>query len=102
MLIYVDIDDTICYYELEDKDKLDYSKAKPFLNRIVQINNLFEQGNEIVYWTSRGTKTGKQWFKVTFEQLNSWGCKFHELKMGKPSYDLFIDDKAFNSDTYFE
>ena len=39
MLIYVDIDDTICYYELEDKDKLDYSKAKPYLNRIARINS---------------------------------------------------------------
>ena len=27
------------------------------------------------------------------EQLNKWGAKFHELKMGKPAYDLFIDDK---------
>ena len=102
MLIYVDIDDTICYYELEDKDKLDYSKAKPYLNRIARINYLFEQGNEIVYWTARGTKTGKQWFKLTLEQLNNWGCKYHELRLGKPNYDIFIDDKAFNSDTYFE
>ena len=30
-----------------------------------------------------------------------WGCKFHELKMGKPNYDLFIDDKNINCDTYF-
>ena len=102
MLIYVDIDDTICYYELEDKDKLDYSKAKPYLNRITRINYLFEQGNEIVYWTARGTKTGKQWFKETLEQLNNWGCKYHELRLGKPNYDIFIDDKAFNSYTYFE
>ena len=102
MLIYVDIDDTICYYEYNHKAKLDYTKAKPYEKRIKRINELYEQGNEIVYWTARGTKTGKQWFQTTLEQLNKWGCKFHELRMGKPSYDMFIDDKVFNSETYFE
>ena len=43
----------------------------------------------------------KLWFNVTYEQLKSWGCKFHELKMGKPAYDLFIDDKGINSDEFF-
>ena len=31
---------------------------------------------------------------VTFKQLKKWGVKFHVLKMGKPSFDLIIDDKA--------
>ena len=30
------------------------------------------------------------------------GCKFHELRMGKPYYDLFIDDKNINSEEYFK
>lgn len=35
MKIYVDIDDTICYYEdIKIKQKMDYSKAKPHLERI--------------------------------------------------------------------
>ena len=102
MLIYVDIDDTICYYEKNDKVNLDYTKAKPYFKRIATVNKLFEQGHEIVYWTARGTKTGKQWFHTTLEQLKIWECKFHELRMGKPAYDIFIDDKAFNSENYFE
>ena len=28
-------------------------------------------------------------------QLKKWKVKFHKLIMGKPSYDLFIDDKAY-------
>ena len=32
-------------------------------------------------------------YKKTFNQLNKWKLKFHKLIMGKPSYDLFIDDK---------
>ena len=100
MIIFVDIDETICYRtELSD---LDYSKSFPFPERIEKINSLYEEGNTVVYWTARGTMTGKNWFKVTESQLNKWGCKYHELRMGKPYYDLFIDDRNINSDTFFE
>ena len=103
MKIFVDIDDTICYYEnIDKKKKMDYSVAKPCSERINKINKLFDDGHKIVYWTARGTVTQKLWFNITYEQLKSWGCKFHELRMGKPSYDLFIDDKNINSEEYFK
>ena len=100
MIIYVDIDDTICYYE--NDNKLNYDKAIPYNNRIEKINKLYEEGNTIIYWTARGSKTGINWFNITLKQLNLWKCKFHELRMGKPYYDLFIDDKNINSVTFFE
>ena len=106
--IFVDIDDTICCYK-DDNGKIidregptDYSKAVPYLDRIEKINNLYDQGNIIVYWTSRGSRTGKNWFNLTLNQLNTWGAKFTELKMGKPHFDLFIDDKNINSEEYFK
>lgn len=99
MIIYVDIDNTICYPKT--RDNLNYRESKPDNERIYKINQLYDQGNTIIYWTARGTKTGDNWFQLTLEQLNSWNCKFHELRMGKPHYDLFIDDKNINSDTYF-
>ena len=34
--------------------------------------------------------------KKHFAQLITWGLKFHELIMGKPSYDIIIDDKSFD------
>jgi len=34
------------------------------------------------------------WSELTREQLNEWGCKYHELNMQKPSYDVWVDDKA--------
>jgi hypothetical protein len=40
------------------------------------------------------TLAKKQGYKTTFKQLKKWGLKFHELKMGKTSYDLIIDDKS--------
>lgn len=101
MKIFVDIDDTICYYEGDDKKNLDYNKAKPYESRIQKVNKLFDEGHVIIYWTARGTKTGIRWFHVTQKQLNDWGAKYHELRMGKPNYDLFIDDKNINSENYF-
>jgi hypothetical protein len=98
MIIYVDIDETICYYENERL----YHLAKPNKERITKINNLFEQGHTIIYWTARGTLTNINHFSLTYEQLNNWGCKFSELRMGKPAYDLFIDDKNINSEDYFK
>ncbi len=102
MIIYVDIDDTICYYEKNENTLLkDYSKALPYIERINKINKLYDEGNQIIYWTARGTITQISWFKITYEQLQKWGCKFHELRMNKPAYDLFIDDKNINSDNFF-
>ena len=102
MKVYVDIDDTICYYEDKSTGAKDYTLAQPYLERINKINKLYDEGHEIIYWTARGTVTQKLWFSVTLHQLQKWGCKFNELKMGKPAYDLFIDDKNINSERYFK
>ena len=88
MIIYVDIDGTICNQEI------DYTLAKPLCSNIEKINNLYDSGHVIIYYTSRGSTTGINWFSKTFNQLLRWGCKFHDLKTGKPNYDLWIDDKS--------
>ena len=102
MKIFIDIDNTICFYNEKDKNNMDYSKAIPYKNRIEKINKLYDEGNNIIYWTARGTVTQILWFEITYKQLKNWGCKFHELRMGKPAYDLFIDDKNINSNNYFK
>ena len=40
MKIFVDIDDTICFYKKEEGTKMDYSKAIPYLEKINKINKL--------------------------------------------------------------
>ena len=91
MKIFVDIDETICFYEGER----DYPKAKPNLVNIKKINTLYNEGNEITYWTARGSVTGINWYLVTKNQLDKWGCKYHHLSVGeKPHYDLLICDKT--------
>ncbi len=91
MRIYVDIDETICFYEGERN----YPEALPIRSNIDKINKLYEEGHEITYYTARGTVTRIDWRDVTKKQLNKWGCKYHKLNIGnKPDYDLLICDKT--------
>ena len=97
MNIYVDIDNTITF-----TTGMDYKGAKPRMDRIAKINKLYDEGNTITYWTGRGTITKIDWRELTLCQLNKWGAKHHKLILGKEPYDMFIDDKSFHSNTYFE
>ena len=36
-------------------------------------------------------------FKLTKTQLKKWKVKYHKLILGKPSYDLIVDDKGIFS-----
>ena len=95
MIIYVDIDETICVSP-EDRN---YSMAIPITENIKKINKLYDEKNTIVYWTARGTVSGIDWSGVTKDQFIEWGVKYHDIKFGKPNYDLFIDDKSKNGRT---
>ena len=91
-----DLDGTLC-----SKGSNDYSQAEPFQTRIDKVNKLYDEGHHIIIYTARGTSSGIDWTEKTKQQLQDWGVKYHELLFGKPSYDFFVDDKAFNSETYF-
>ena len=91
MKIFVDIDETICFYS----DVREYPFAEPNLENIKKINKLYDDGNEITYWSARGSATGLDWTELTKSQLDKWGCKYHHFSVGeKPSYDLLICDKT--------
>jgi dTDP-glucose 4,6-dehydratase len=92
MIIYIDIDETICH-----SPNKDYENATPIQENIDKANKLYDEGNTIVYWTARGSASGIDWTELTTNQLDKWNVKRHGLKLGKPSYDLFIDDKAINT-----
>jgi len=98
MIYIVDIDETICFYDGERN----YPDAKPIKKNIEKINKLYDDGHEIIYWTGRGTITDIDWRDVTENQLSAWGAKYHQLKLKKPNYDVFICDKAINTDRFFE
>jgi hypothetical protein len=40
-------------------------------------------------------------FDITYNQLKKWNVKYHSLIMGKPSGDIYIDDKGVNDENFF-
>lgn len=92
-----DIDGVIC----KTKGR-DYSNAKPISKSILKINELYEKGHYIKIFTARymGRNNDniklakKQGYKKTYTQLKRWKLKFHKLIIGKPSFDIFVDDKS--------
>jgi len=93
MIYYIDIDETIAQTPVDR----DYTKSTPIEKNITKANKLYDEGNKIVYWTARGTASGIDWKTTTEKQFMEWGVKFHELKFGKPVYDLLICDKVLNT-----
>jgi hypothetical protein len=98
MKYIVDIDGTICTHDSPDTP---YEEAAPIKERIHFFNQLFDAGHEVIYWTARGGNSGVDHSQLTKKQLNDWGVKRTQLKMGKPPYDYWIDDKAFNVQDFF-
>ena len=93
MRIFVDIDETICFYD--GVERLGYKNAIPNQGNISKINKLYDKGYHIKYWTARGAVSKIDYFELTKTQLKEWGCKHHELSVGeKPDYDLLICDKT--------
>ena len=96
MKYMVDIDGTICHTENRD-----YENSQPIQDRINKMNWLYDEGHEVHYWTARGTTSGKNWLELTTKQLNDWGVKYHSVNVGKPDYDMWIDDKARDAEVFF-
>ena len=92
-----DLDGVIC-----NTHKNQYSSSKPIKKNIKKINYLYHKGYKIIIFTARYmgrfkenvNKANIKGFTKTNNQLKDWGVKFHQLRLGKPSYDLIIDDKG--------
>jgi histidinol phosphatase-like enzyme len=96
MVYIIDIDNTIT-----ETNGDDYENAKPIKERIDKINELYDKGNTIIYWTARGSESGISWDKLTRKQLNDWGAKYKSLGF-KQYADFIIDDKVVNSKDFFK
>jgi quercetin dioxygenase-like cupin family protein len=93
---FVDLDNTLCRsYNSE------YAKSTPIQERIDCVNSLKLQGNHITIWTARGATSGIDHRELTLKQLAEWRIDYDELLMGKPDYDVYLDDKSFNIDFFF-
>ena len=102
MKYIIDIDGTICKEVILENGKKDYENHVPIIERIAAVNALYDSGNTIKYMTARGITSKIDYYELTLKQLEKWGAKYHELSVGKKEhYDIWIDDKAVNSESYF-
>jgi len=92
MIYCIDIDDTLSH-NIED----DYAHSIPCRQAIDKVNKLYDEGHVIKLFTGRGSFDDTDWRPFLEKQLKQWSVKYHELIMGKPHADIFIDDKAVNT-----
>ena len=96
-ILCFDLDGIIC-----NTYKNNYKLSKPIKKNIKKINSLYDQGYKIIVFTARYMGRSneninlahRKGFTKTNNQLKRWGLKFHQLRFGKPSYNLIIDDKG--------
>ena len=93
---FVDLDNTLCRTENGK-----YATSMPIQERIDFVNELKTAGNHITIWTARGSKSKIDHRDLTIQQLGEWGIQYDELLLGKPDYDVYLDDKSFNIDAVF-
>lgn len=88
MQIIIDLDGTIC---TEEKT---YSRAlaKPIDGAVNHINKLYDAGNIIIIYSARTWME----YEMTTDWLNKNNVKYHQLVLGKPIGDVWIDDRAIN------
>lgn len=105
MTYVFDLDNTLCL-----TNGSDYENSKPLIDRIRFVNSLYEQNKQIIIYTARGMGSSNnnqfyainKYFTLTQQQLKDWGVNYHQLILGKPSGDLYIDDKGINDYEFFK
>jgi len=100
-----DLDNTLCKTE-----ESNYFNSTPRLDRIKIVNKLYNEGNIITIYTARGMGSTnnnqimaiQKYYSLTQSQLKNWGIQYHDLVLGKPSGDYYIDDKGIKDDDFFK
>ena len=92
-----DLDGTLC-----TNTNGAYTEAVPIPERISMVNNLYNNGSEIVIFTARGSTTGMDWTELTRHQLEIWKVQYHRLLLGKPFADIYVDDKGMSDSDFFK
>ena len=88
MQIIIDLDGTIC----TEEKTYSRSLAKPKEGAIETINKLYDAGNIIIIYSARTWME----YEMTINWLNINEIKYHQLILGKPIGDVWIDDRAIN------
>lgn len=101
-----DIDDTICH----TTPTVGYDKSIPNLEMIAKINEYYEQGFTICFYTSRNMRTyngnigeiNRNTLPVILEWLERNKVLYHEIIVGKPWCEngFYVDDKNIRPDEF--
>ena len=85
-VVFIDIDGTIC----TEEKTFERSLAQPLKGALEAVNKFYNEGHTVVFYTARGWEQ----YRMTKAWLDEYGFKYHQLQMGKPIADIFIDDRA--------
>ncbi len=105
-----DIDGTLCHSPKSPETGLpDYNLSTPIVKRIQKVNSLYEDGHTIILFTARGMGRHnnnpilaiQEFYEITANQMKKWGVKYHNLVLGKPNGDFYIDDKGVKDEDFF-
>ena len=88
MQIIIDLDGTIC----TEEKTYSRSLAKPMDKAKETIEKLYNEGHIIIIYTSRSWME----YEMTVDWLGKNNIKYHQLIMGKPIGDYWIDDRALS------
>jgi capsule biosynthesis phosphatase len=105
MRICFDLDETLC-----TKESLGYESCKPLPEASFLLKSLRSQGHKIIIYTARGMESFKGSVGaamssiglLTLNQLKEWDFEYDEIYFGKPSADLYVDDKGQSALEFWE
>lgn len=94
MQIIIDLDGTIC----SEEKTYSRSLALPKEGAKEAVNKLFDAGNTIIIYSARTWME----YEMTKHWLDHNGIKHHQLILGKPIGDVWIDDRALRFENWKE
>ena len=99
MKYYFGIDNVICTTENDN-----YNEAIPLKERIEKINNLFDEGDEIYYISSRESEgeNGVKNTLLTHTQFEEWKCKYTKIYLTNSIEGTYVDNRNMTPDTFFK
>lgn len=86
MRLIIDLDGTLC----SEEKTYSRSLAKPLDGARSALERLHDAGHTIILYTARTWME----YEMTVDWLTRHGFKYHQLVMGKPIGDVWIDDRA--------
>ena len=86
MTVVLDLDGVIC----TEEKTFERSLARPKIGVQQRVRAWRAAGHTVVIYTARSWSE----YRMTKHWLKTWGIEHDELLMGKPVYDVWIDDRA--------